>query len=592
MKQRINLIHAGICENKLFVALEGTVYDCNHLVKPRVLLWFENGKEDRNFSLRITDVQYDSNGVCRFKGGFYCSLNCIFWSTKKQNLPFKLHFDVICGDERKERVDFYANPRDFVLRRNDYDLELCGRTELAFHPLQLETTGNGPIKKLRKSAVHVLLAVATLISIPWGLIELMASAGDCVPFEKKRRFVYEKKSEGVPFNRSDKIFVLYNNSLRRIKKGLIRMGYAVLARLPKRNQSVSFISQRSDQLEGNFKFVYDELKKHPQIKLRFFLNLRTIERMTYLDIFRFCKACAFSQVVLVDEYVPSMYTIKLRKPTKLIQLWHACGAFKTFGFSRIGMPGAPTQASPAHRNYDYVTVSSSNIRIWYAQGFGLPMKAIVPTGVPRTDMFSDPQYVEQVRKQFYEKYPQLKTKKILLFAPTFRGNGKETAYYPMEKFQPEKIYEQTGREYAILIKQHPFVPDRIEIPDQYKDVILDMSDFPEINDLLFVSDLVITDYSSLIFEASLLELPMLFYVYDLEEYTNERDFYFDFGPTIPGKKVFSQSELIKAINESDFEQEKVKGFSEKYFDDHDGKSTERVTKLILNLVQGKNYEKN
>ena len=168
-----------------------------------------------------------------------------------------------------------------------------------------------------------------------------------------------------------------------------------------------------------------------------------------------------------------------------------------------------------------------------------------------------------------------------MFAPTFRGTGKETAFYPMERFQPERIYKETGGEYAILIKQHPFVQNSITINEKYSDYILNMSNFPEINDLLFISDLIVTDYSSLIFEASLLNLPMLFYVYDLEEYTSERDFYFDFDSSVPGKKVFTQEELITAINESDFQHEKVDQFAKRYFDHIDGQSTKRVVDLIL-----------
>lgn len=583
MKQQIKVVHFGICEMIMFVAVEGTVYDCDSQIKPRVLLWFDNGKEDRSFTLRLTDIQYDSEGRCKFQGGFYCFLDRIFWSTRDANLPFTLHMDLICGGKRQEQVEFHLNRRDIIQRWNQYEVKVTGRNGFSFRPLHMEeSVWERTRERLKKTKTHGLLIVGGIVSLPWGIVELLASLFGIVLFEGKRRKVYEKKADRVPLSLSDRLFDKYNRVLRRLKKAMLRIGYYGLCKFSKKEKSVAFVSQRNTSLEGNFKFVYNKLKEqHPDVKIRLFLNTKTVERMTYRDIADFCKACAFSQVVLVDEYVPSMYTIKLRKSTKLIQLWHACGAFKTFGFSRIGRPGAPTQASKAHRNYDYVAVSSSNVRLWYAQGFGLPMKAIKATGVPRTDVFSDADYAAQVRKEFYEQYPRLQGKKILLFAPTFRGNGKESAYYPMEQFLPGKVYEELGGQYAILIKQHPFVREKMMIPEEYKDYILDMSSFPEINDLLFVSDLVITDYSSLIFEASLLDLPMLFYVYDLVEYTRDRDFYFDFGPTVPGKKVFTQEELVQAIKDQDFEQEKVKPFAETYFDHLDGKSTERVVKLIM-----------
>ena len=145
----------------------------------------------------------------------------------------------------------------------------------------------------------------------------------------------------------------------------------------------------------------------------------------------------------------------------------------------------------------------------------------------------------------------------------------------------ENAYEGLGGEYAILIKLHPFCEERFEIPEKYSDMIIDMSDEDELNDLLFVTDLLVTDYSSVIFEASLLNIPMMFYAFDLYDNIASRDFYYDFEGFVPGKIVFSENELINAINKKDFESEKVDGFKNKFLDDLDGKSSERVTDLIL-----------
>ena len=151
----------------------------------------------------------------------------------------------------------------------------------------------------------------------------------------------------------------------------------------------------------------------------------------------------------------------------------------------------------------------------------------------------------------------------------------------LDAFDIEKAYEGLGGEYAILIKLHPFCKERFEIPNQYSDVIIDMSEEDELNDLLFVTDLLVTDYSSVIFEASLLNIPMMFYAFDLYDYIASRDFYYDFEGFVPGKIVFSENELINCINAKDFESEKVNGFKNKFFDDLDGKSSKRVADLIL-----------
>ena len=175
--------------------------------------------------------------------------------------------------------------------------------------------------------------------------------------------------------------------------------------------------------------------------------------------------------------------------------------------------------------------------------------------------------------------------KILLFAPTFRGNGKISGFYPVEKFDVKRVYEDLNKEYAIIIKHHPFVQNRNEIPEEYADYILDLSDESELNDLLFVTDLLITDYSSVVFEASLLNIPMLFYAFDLQRYIATRGFYYEYEQLVPGKIATSFQQMIHAIQNQDFEIEKQEEFRKRFFDDLDGKASERTAKLIYKALE-------
>ncbi len=126
------------------------------------------------------------------------------------------------------------------------------------------------------------------------------------------------------------------------------------------------------------------------------------------------------------------------------------------------------------------------------------------------------------------------------------------------------------------------------IPDSLSDRVIDLSEDNELNDLLFVTDVIITDYSSLVFEASLLDIPMIFYAFDLEKYINERDFYFDFKMYVPGKIVYSQDELVAAINNGDFCTDRIKPFADMFFDNRDGRATDRVVKLIYDNLEPEN----
>lgn len=363
---------------------------------------------------------------------------------------------------------------------------------------------------------------------------------------------------------------------------IVRITYSVFRHFPIKKNRIAFLSNRRIDLSGNFENVYQKLEQEKRWKFWFWLDTRELKRTRLLDAVRLTYYCTCAKVILVDDYVGLLYQFPRRKGTKMIQLWHACGAFKIFGYSRLGKIGQMKQESMAHRIYDYAIVSSSEIRKFYAEGFGLAERQIIPTGIPRTDCFWNPEWKEEKRKVFFEQHPSWKNKKILLFAPTFRGSGKNRGFYPENGLDPRRLLEalkQLGKdEWRILVKYHPFIHERGNFEDL--DDILDVSDEPEINDLLPAADLIITDYSSLIFEAAILEIPMIFYAFDLVEYEKERGFYYDYEDFVPGRVVRSFSEIIKTIEEENYETKKIEQFKRRFFDYWDGKSTERVVELI------------
>ena len=385
-----------------------------------------------------------------------------------------------------------------------------------------------------------------------------------------------------------KIGLKKTDLLRYIKKPIVAICNQRYKQLCKKDvvpNRITFMSGRRDELSGNLKFVYDLIKDRDDIDFQFLLFSDLNGHNKIKNLRKFLRLYASSKIVVIDDYFRLLNTVDKRSEVKVFQLWHACGAFKTFGFTRLGKKGGPKQTDPNHRMYDYAIVSSQKIAKHYAEGFGLSDDCIIATGIPRTDIFMDSDYAAEVRARFYDKYPKLRDKKILLFAPTFRGNGQMSAHYPTEAFHPKELYEATGGQYAILIKLHPFCKERFEIPEELSDFIIDMSDEDELNDLLFVTDLLVTDYSSVIFEASLLDIPMLFYSFDLDEYVSVRDFYYDYRSFVPGKIVYNEYELARAVLNGDFELNKVNAFRDEFFDNVDGLSSQRVADFIINAMQ-------
>ena len=301
------------------------------------------------------------------------------------------------------------------------------------------------------------------------------------------------------------------------------------------------------------------------------------------DKLQFIYYISTSKYILLDDYYPQIYKYDIKKDIEVIQLWHACGAFKTFGFSRMGKIGGPSSKSRNHKNYTKAIVSSECIKKNYAEAFGISEDKVIATGVPRTDIFFDEKYKKNKIKEIYEKYPILENKKVILFAPTFRGSGQKSAHYDFSKLDVGKLRRELGNEYIMIMKLHPFIKQGVMITEENSDFILDLSSEREINDLLFVSDIMITDYSSVCFEYSLLSRPMIFFTYDLKEYIENRDFYYPFESFVPGPIVKNTDEIINVIKNNEFDFNKIEVFKNKFFSHLDGNSTKRVVDQLINL---------
>src|SRR5699024_2718505 len=186
------------------------------------------------------------------------------------------------------------------------------------------------------------------------------------------------------------------------------------------------------------------------------------------------------------------------------------------------------------------------------------------TGIPKTDMFFSEQYRQETRHKMLKEYPFLqKADNVILYGPTFRGGGTKSAYFPYHKLDFEKISAYCRETNSLfLLKSHFLVRNKLVIPEKYQDVIVDMSEHREINDILFVADLLITDYSSTVYEASILDLPMLFYAFDKNEYISSRGFYESYDDFVPGRVVETMAEFMHALETNDYQHEKVRIFKE------------------------------
>lgn len=384
----------------------------------------------------------------------------------------------------------------------------------------------------------------------------------------------------------DEVIDAERRKVSKIKKAIFRAAYEYHKRFSKiKKNRVSFLSDSRVDITGNFEYIYDEMnRRDTKLESRFYFKKTNNEPKSVREYLSLAKAIATSRLVLLDDFYPLIYPLSIREGIELIQVWHAVGAFKTFGFSRVGMPGGPKLSSKNHRNYSAALVSSSNVVPNYAEGFGIDQRRVLPLGAPRTDLFFDEKKKAEVRERLYEEMPYLQGKKVILFAPTFRGPGQNTAHYPFDWIDYEALYDNLKQEgFVFLFKIHPFVKNSPSIPYEYSDFFYDVSDYREVNDLLLVSDVMITDYSSVVFEYSLLRRKTIFFAPDLSEYIASRNFYIDYQEFIPGPHVIDTNSLIQEIRHyENVDFERIDAFLNYYFDDLDGNSSTRVVDALEN----------
>lgn len=292
------------------------------------------------------------------------------------------------------------------------------------------------------------------------------------------------------------------------------------------------------------------------------------------------RKLAMSDYIFVEDHIPLLDWVRLDDSTTVVQLWHAGAGFKSSGYSRWGQQSGPGPVG-CHRQYKYGISGSKNIAHFFSEVWGINDENVLPTGMPRIDRFLDAAYRAATTEKLLEQYPLCKGKKVILFAPTFRGKDRPKAHYPYERIDFDKLYAQCGNDYVVLFKMHPWVKVPVPIRDEHRDKFLDVSDYRNINDLFYLTDLLITDYSSNIFEFSLMNKPMLFFAFDEIQYSFARGFHRDYKESVPGKICHSFDELLAAIAAEDFDFAKVEAYVEKHFDHIDSGASDRVIDWIL-----------
>ncbi|EQC0677430.1 CDP-glycerol glycerophosphotransferase family protein [Listeria innocua] len=290
-----------------------------------------------------------------------------------------------------------------------------------------------------------------------------------------------------------------------------------------------------------------------------------------------------AKVVVTDNYFVELAGLKLRNGVNCIQIWHANGALKKFGWEDKAAQKRSAKDKKrfqeVYKRFTKVLVGSDEMATIFQKSFLLDESNMLKLGVPRTDYFFKEAQLQENYQWSYE-HLYLTNRIKLLYAPTFRDNELGMAKLHLDIAE---MKQALGNEYQLILKLHPSISNDLEKLDD--DFVIYVDKETPIETLLPVVDILITDYSSIPFEFALLQKPMIFFTYDLTEYDNARGLSDGFLETIPGPHVFTTTELIEVIQNNTFDLEKIRFFAEKWNKYSDGFSSERFVSFLKEQLE-------
>ena len=352
-----------------------------------------------------------------------------------------------------------------------------------------------------------------------------------------------------------------------------------------RNKRVSIISRESDSKTLDVAMLEAELLKRG-VKVTVLSKLLTKDRSLKVfgytgHVLRQEAAIIASDVVVLDTYCIPASMIPHRKATKVVQMWHALGAIKKFGWQTVGKEGGSSEKVARlmrmHHGYDYVVSPSDITSQHFCEAFKSDSSSIVKYGLPRIDYIKSVAAGgrhDEMQGRILSEYPQLNNgKRTVLYAPTFRRGKAVDVKSLIDAFDAEK--------YNIVVKLHPlYRGDAGETPEECTNTIYDET-FSSY-DWLSVADIIISDYSSFVIESTLADKPLYIYAYDLEDYDINTGLNIDFAAEPIATYVFrTADELAEAAGRDAYDLNALHAFRDRYIDI----DTENCTAALADFIE-------
>lgn len=381
---------------------------------------------------------------------------------------------------------------------------------------------------------------------------------------------------------------------RKAKK-LFKLAFKMLGMLPASKKTVIFESFLGKQYSDSPRAIYEYLKEnHPEYKLYWSVDKRFIQnfenrginitpRFSIKWLFRMARAQYWVSNSRLPLWIPKP------KNTTYLQTWHGTPLKRLAAdMDEVHMPGTNTKKYKRNflkeaSNWDYLVSPNAYSSEIFARAFDFDRK-MIESGYPRNDALINDNHVDNITA-IKEKFALPPDKKIILYAPTWRDDqfyGKGKYKFDLE-LKLDQLKEELGDDYIVILRMHYLVAENLDLTP-YVGFAYDFSNYEDIRELYLISDLLITDYSSVFFDYGNLRRPMIFYVYDIDTYRDKlRGFYFDFEQKAPGPLAKTTDEVIAYIRQAEKEplNEQFEEFYNTFCYLEDGEASKRVVEEVF-----------
>lgn len=371
----------------------------------------------------------------------------------------------------------------------------------------------------------------------------------------------------------------------RRKKFLMDYLYPFFRKLPQKKKMVMFEAYWGKSYSCNPKAMYEYLEEnYPEYTSVWSLNnpyddIKGKAIKVRRNSWRYYYYLARSKYFINNVNWPNQY--EKREHSIEVQTLH--GTFlKTMGLDVENEVKTPQQLEgfrKRHSRWDYL-VSPSQFMTDIARRVFEFDKEVIEYGFPRNDVLVDEKEHERLAKQVREALSIPKDKKIILYAPTYRNKSGFNF-----KLDIERMKEELSDEYVLLVRLHYFVAKSLDLVND--GFVYNVCNYPDVQELLLITDILMTDYSSIMFDYANLNRPMIFFTYDLEYYRDVlRGMYLNFEMEAPGRLCKETDELIDSLKDLDTYQKqyasKLLDFREKYNEFETGEASKEIFKIIFN----------